>query len=48
MPVPIAGNSREWRHGENVRLFDKQGMLIGVGIADLASKTVKIKRLINH
>ena len=48
MPVPIAGDSREWKHGENVRLFDKQGMLIGIGIADLASKTVKIKRLINH
>lgn len=48
MPVPIAGNSKDWKHGENARLIDKQGMLIGVGVADLASKTIKIKRLINH
>ena len=48
MPVPIAGNPKEWKHGENARLFDTQGMLIGVGVADLASKTIKIKRLINH
>lgn len=48
MPVPIAGNSKEWRHGESARLFNKQGILIGMGVADLASKTIKIKRLINH
>lgn len=48
MPVPIAGNSKEWKHGENARLFNRQGMLIGIGVADLASRTIKIKRLINH
>ena len=48
MPVPITGNSKDWKHGENARLFDKQGMLIGIGVADLASRTIKIKRLINH
>ncbi len=48
MPVPIAGDSKDWKHGEDARLFDKQGTLIGVGVADLASKTIKIKRLINH
>ena len=48
MPVPIAGNARDWKHGENARLFNRQGVLIGVGVADLASKTIKVKRLINH
>lgn len=48
MPVPITGNARDWRHGEVARLFNKQGTLIGVGIADLGSKTIKIKRLINY
>jgi tRNA pseudouridine55 synthase len=48
MPVPIAGNTRDWTHGEDTRLFNKQGTLIGIGVADLASKTIKIKRLINY
>jgi len=49
MPVPIAGNAREdWMHGEVARLFSRQGTLIGIGIADLGSKTIKIKRLINY
>jgi len=48
MPVPIAGSARDWRHGEAARLFNRQGALIGVGIADLGSKTIKIKRLINY
>lgn len=47
MPVPIAGNTRDWKHGEDARLFNKQGTLIGIGVADLASKTIKIKRLIH-
>jgi len=48
MPVPIPGNAKDWRHGEVARLFNKQGTLIGVGVADLGSKTIKIKRLINY
>ena len=48
MPVPIAGNAKDWRHGEVTRLFSKEGTLIGIGIADLGSKTIKIKRLINN
>jgi tRNA pseudouridine55 synthase len=48
MPVPIAGSAKEWRHGEAARLFSKEGTLIGVGVADLGSKTIKIKRLINY
>lgn len=48
MPVPITGNSKEWMHGEVARLFGKEGTLIGIGTADLGSKTIKIKRLINY
>jgi tRNA pseudouridine55 synthase len=48
MPVPITGNTREWQDGEAARILDKQGVLIGIGLADCASKTIKIKRLINN
>lgn len=48
MPVPISGNAKEWMHGEAARLFNKQGTLIGMGVADLGSKTIRIKRLINY
>ncbi|HOW54808.1 MAG TPA: tRNA pseudouridine(55) synthase TruB [Syntrophorhabdaceae bacterium] len=48
MPVPITGNAKDWRHGEVARLFSKEGKLIGIGMADLGSKTIKIKRLINY
>ena len=48
MPVPIAGNTREWKDGEAARLLDKKGVLIGIGLADCASKTIKVKRLINN
>ncbi|MBA4391060.1 MAG: tRNA pseudouridine(55) synthase TruB [Syntrophus sp. (in: bacteria)] len=48
MPVPITGNIKEWKDGEATRLLNKQGVLIGIGIADTASKTIKLKRLINN
>jgi tRNA pseudouridine55 synthase len=48
MPIPLAGNSKEWKNGELTRLINKQGVLIGIGAADLASRTIKIKRLINN
>ena len=48
MPVPIAGSSKEWKDGEATRLLNKQGVLIGIGVADTTSKTIKIKRLINN
>lgn len=47
MPVPITGNTKEWKDGEAARLLDKRGVLIGIGLADCVSKTIKIKRLIN-
>jgi tRNA pseudouridine55 synthase len=47
MPVPLLGNPKEWMNGELTRLFNKKGVLIGIGAADILSKTIKIKRLIN-
>ncbi len=47
MPIPLLGNSREWTNGEPIRLLNKKGGLIGIGMADTFSKTIKIKRLIN-
>lgn len=48
MPVPITGDSKEWKDGEATRLLNKQGVLIGIGVADTVSRTIKIKRLINN
>ncbi|HOE18538.1 MAG TPA: tRNA pseudouridine(55) synthase TruB [Syntrophorhabdaceae bacterium] len=48
MPIPLTGNSKEWKNGELARLLNKQGVLIGIGSADPASRTIKIKRLINN
>ena len=48
MPVPISGSTKEWKDGEATRLLNKQGHLIAIGVADIATKTIKIKRLINH
>jgi tRNA pseudouridine55 synthase len=48
MPIPLLGNTREWKDGETTKLLNKKGILIGIGMTDLASKTIKIKRLINN
>jgi len=47
MPIPLMGNSKEWQHGEYTKLLNKKGNLLGIGMADTFSKTIKIKRLIN-
>jgi tRNA pseudouridine55 synthase len=47
MPIPLTGNSRDWKNGEYTRLMSRRGDLIGIGMADTFSKTIKIKRLIN-
>lgn len=47
MPIPLLGNSRAWTNGEPIKLLNKKGSLIGIGVADTFSKTIKIKRLIN-
>jgi hypothetical protein len=48
MPIPLLGNGREWKDGEKMKLLNKKGILIGIGMTDIISKTIKIKRLINH
>jgi tRNA pseudouridine55 synthase len=48
MPIPLLGNSKEWRNGELTKLLNKRGVLIGIGMVDAFSKTIKIKRLINN
>lgn len=47
MPIPLTGSSREWQNGQYTKLLNKKGSLIGIGMADTFSKTIKIKRLIN-
>lgn len=47
MPIPLTGNTKEWQNGEYTRLLNKKGGLIGMGMADTSSRTIKIKRLIN-
>jgi tRNA pseudouridine55 synthase len=47
MPIPLAGSTRDWQNGEVTRLLSKKGGLLGIGVADTFSKTIKIKRLIN-
>jgi tRNA pseudouridine55 synthase len=48
MPIPLLGSTKEWAHGSLVRLFNKKERLIGVGIVDTVTKTIKVKRLINN
>ena len=48
MSIPLLGNAREWKDGETTKLLNKKGILMGIGMTDLASKTIKIKRLINN
>lgn len=47
MPIPMTGNSKEWKNGEITKLLNKKGSMIGVGVADTFTKTIKIRRLIN-
>lgn len=47
MPIPLTDNTKEWQNGEITKLFNKKGSLVGIGMADTLSKTIKIKRLIN-
>lgn len=48
MPIPLLGSTREWKNGETTKLLSKRGVLIGIGMTDLASKTIKIKRLLHN
>jgi tRNA pseudouridine55 synthase len=46
MPIPLLGNSKDWNDGDPVKIVNKKGCLIGIGVADTATKTIKVKRLI--
>jgi tRNA pseudouridine55 synthase len=46
MPIPLLGNSKDWSHGDPVKIINKRGSLIGIGLADTATRTIKVKRLI--
>jgi tRNA pseudouridine55 synthase len=46
MPIPLLGSARDWNHGDAVKIMNKKGALIGIGVADTAAKTIKVKRLI--
>ncbi len=48
MPIPLAGNHKDWSNGEAAKLLNTQGALLGIGMADTQTKTIKIKRLINN
>jgi len=47
MLISLVGNSKEWQKGEFTKRLNQKGSLIGIGMADTFSKTIKIKRLIN-
>jgi tRNA pseudouridine55 synthase len=47
MPIPLLGDSKEWKHDEYVKLTNKSEKLIGIGRVDTITKTVRTKRLIN-
>lgn len=48
MPIPLLGNAKGWQSGSTAKIMDKKGALIGVGMVDMTSKTLKVKRLINY
>lgn len=47
MPIPLIGDSKDWKHDEYVKLTNKSNKLIGIGRVDTITKTVRTKRLIN-
>lgn len=47
MPIPLVGDSKDWKQDEYVKLTNKSNKLIGIGRVDTITKTVRTKRLIN-
>ncbi len=47
MPVPLLDSFRDLKHGELTKLLGTKGNLIGIGRVDAATRTIRIKRLIN-
>jgi tRNA pseudouridine55 synthase len=48
MPIPLLNNTREWKNGQYAKMLNKKGELIGIGMVDMVSKTIKVKRLIKN
>lgn len=48
MPVPIMTNMNVPKRDELVKIFNKDGRLIAIGMIDMKTNTIKVKRLINN
>jgi len=48
MPVPILSNAGIKRNDEYVKLFNVRGEFIAIGLTDIKTNTIKVKRLINN
>ncbi|MCX7965603.1 MAG: tRNA pseudouridine(55) synthase TruB [Syntrophorhabdaceae bacterium] len=48
MPVPIMSSMNAPKNDEMVKLFNKSGRLIAIGMTDIKTNTIKVKRLINN
>ncbi len=46
MPLPLLGTAKDWGQGDPVKIMNRKGLLIGLGIVDTATRTIKVKRLI--
>jgi tRNA pseudouridine55 synthase len=47
MPVPLLDSFRDLRNGDYTKLMNPNGALIGIGKVDTATRTIRVKRLIN-
>lgn len=47
MPYPIYGSKADWQEGELVKFVDTNGLMIGIGMVDMKSGVIRVKRLIN-
>lgn len=48
MPLPIMTNMNAPKNDEMVKLLNRSGKLIAIGITDTKTNTIKVKRLINN
>lgn len=47
MPIPLTGDSKDWKQDQYVKLTNTSKRLIGIGRVDTITKTVRTRRLIN-
>lgn len=48
MPIPLLSNNKDWVNGQYAKMVNKKGQLVGIGMVDMDSKTIKVKRLIKN